>query len=134
MKRISLLSIAVAVALAAGTAKAEPSVAQYEQYTGPRGTADTRLVFTMWLSGVSLGLVWMNTEAERHGAQSAFCAPDKFGDTADEYDALLRNYLQKRRVGLDPQKDAPKLADIDQFPAAFMMLDAFKDAFPCKKK
>jgi hypothetical protein len=129
MKPVRLLALAAAVGLLAGAAKAEPTIAQYEQFTGPQGAADMKVVFPMWLAGVGLGMQWMNNEDVKRGQPGVFCAPDTFGSTADQFDALLRDFLKKRRAALDPQRQK----DLAEFPTGLVMLNAMKDAFPCKK-
>lgn len=129
MKPVRLAALAAAAGLLAGAAQAEPTVAQYEQYTGAQGTADMKVIFPMWLAGVGLGMQWMNNEDVKRGQTGAFCPPDTFGATADQFDALLRDFLKKRRAALDSQRQA----DLAEFPTGLVMLNAMKDAFPCKK-
>lgn len=129
MKPVRLLALAAAACALAGAASAEPNVAQYEQFTGAQGTPETKVVFPMWLAGVGLGFQWMNTEFVKRGQPAAFCVPETFGASADQFDALLHDYLKKRRAALDAQRQA----DLAEFPTGLVLLNAMKDAFPCKK-
>ena len=129
MKPVRLLALAAAVCALAGVARAEPNIAQYEQFTGDQGTPETKLVFPMWLAGVGLGFQWMNNEFVKRGQPAAFCAPETFGVSADQFDTLLHDFLKKRRAALDAQRQA----DLAEFPTGLVLLNAMKDAFPCKK-
>jgi hypothetical protein len=128
MKPYRLAALAAAVCAFDGAANAEPNVAQYEQLTGDKGTAETKLVLPTWLAGVATGLQWMNTDAVRRGQANAFCTPETFGASAAEFDTLMRSYLAKRRAALDAERQK----DLAEFPVGLVMLNALKDAFPCK--
>jgi hypothetical protein len=129
MKRVRILALAAAACALAGAARAEPNITQYEQYTGAQGTPETKVVFPMWLAGVGLGFQWMNTEFVKRGQPAAFCLPESFGSSADQFDGLLHDYLAKRRAKLDAQRQA----DLAEFPTGLVLLNAMKDTFPCKK-
>lgn len=112
---VKTLTLALAIATAAGGAHAEPTTKQFLEAQGP-----LRQQMTIWLTGVENGFMWASIDSEAKGRPRIFCSPSKLALTAPQLEDILRRYAREN----------PTLVS-DEAPAGFSLLKALQDTFPC---
>lgn len=87
--------------------------------------------FTLYLKGTGDGFVWANAWLEARHRDRLYCAPEKLGMDADNYDQILESFLPTMNELWKTMKYKEAWRTIDDLPIGLALLSALVDAFPC---
>ena len=115
-----MITRAVIVAFALALASSANAVTvTFKQYKEPKDDAERQLN-SIYLSGVSDGLLSENAVLQSEGRLRVFCPPPTLAFTGSQADDILKRAAQ----------EVPKS---DQLPIAVLLVAGLKQAFPCGK-
>jgi hypothetical protein len=114
------------------SANAQLTVKQYQEFVKSASTLpesdNGRQLPELYIKGIGEGLSWANTYLAVKHQELLFCAPEKLGLDAKNYQQLLETFL--------PVARKMKLAistPVDEMSVANLLAFALIDAFPCNK-
>jgi hypothetical protein len=104
--------------LATTSASAEADVASYfKNYA--RASDSTQSFYRTVLSSYENGMAWANATLQEQGSKPLYCPPEKVALTGDQLLDILRRFALDR-------------PPIQKYPFGLALLEALRDAFPCK--
>lgn len=117
INRAAIIAFALALSSSVAAAAASFNTVTFKLYIEPKDDAEQQLN-SIYLSGVSDGLLAANGLLQSEGKLRIFCPPPTFALTGGQAEDILKRSAQ----------DVPKS---DEMPIAVLLVAGLKSRFPC---
>jgi len=105
------------ILLIAVNASAELTIKEYLKDKNNRDVA-------IFISGLAVGMGWVNTELRMTKRQPLFCIPEKLVLNVKNYQEILDRLIQEMRE--------TRTSRDDEYTVGLILLEGLKETFPCK--